>query len=545
MVRNMRKSNTKKNQNFIQKDEMLERSFDAAPDLIMILDTQHKILRANKAMAKRMGTSPNKLVGQNCYEVVHGTKSPPESCPHECLLKDGKEHSSDTYQELLGGDFLITVSPIYDSDQTIVGSVHIARDITYRVQMEQQLKKAHDKLERKVQMRTKELVIANEQLLKEIEERKRAEQDLKNREQSLAEAQRIAHLGNWDWNIVTNELYWSDEIYRIFGLAPQEFGATYEAFLNSVHPDDRPLVERSVDAALYEGKSYSIDHRIVLLDGSERIVHEQAEVTRDDSEQAIQMTGTVHDITERKNAEEDRRLLREELTHMSRITTIGTLAGALAHEINQPLTAIMSNAQAALRFLDAEKPNIDELREILSDITDDTIRSSDVIHQLRDFMKKGEIALIPLNINETIKEVVNLTHRDAESRHISIRIDTNEDLPEVMGDKVQLQQVILNLVINGFDAMMYQDADSRELVIQTEQDEDNSIHIAVQDTGMGIEEEKLEQIFEPFVSTKPEGMGLGLSINQYIINAHNGRMWATNNPDHGATVHFTLPVKKT
>jgi PAS domain S-box-containing protein len=541
----MRKSNTKKNQNFIQKDEMLERSFDAAPDLIMILDTQHKILRANKAMAKRMGTSPNKLVGQNCYEVVHGTKSPPESCPHECLLKDGKEHSSDTYQELLGGDFLITVSPIYDSDQTIVGSVHIARDITDRVQMEQQLKEAHDKLERKVQMRTKELVIANEQLLKEIEERKRAEQDLKNREQSLAEAQRIAHLGNWDWNIVTNELYWSDEIYRIFGLAPQEFGATYEAFLNSVHPDDRPLVERSVDAALYEGKSYSIDHRIVLLDGSERIVHEQAEVTRDDSEQAIQMTGTVHDITERKNAEEDRRLLREELTHMSRITTIGTLAGALAHEINQPLTAIMSNAQAALRFLDAEKPNIDELREILSDITNDTIRSSDVIHQLRDFMKKGEIALIPLNINETIKEVVNLTHRDAESRHISIRIDTNEDLPEVMGDKVQLQQVILNLVINGFDAMMYQDADSRELVIQTEQDEDNSIHIAVQDTGMGIEEEKLEQIFEPFVSTKPEGMGLGLSINQYIINAHNGRMWATNNPDHGATVHFTLPVKKT
>lgn len=529
----------------MQKDEMWERTFDAVPDLIMILDNQHKIIRANKAMAERLGKSPKDLVGLNCYEIVHDTKEPPAFCPHARLLNDGKEHSSDAYEERLGGDFLITVSPLHDSDGSLLGSVHVARDITDRVQMEQQLKEAHDKLERKVQMRTKELVIANEQLLKEIEERKRAEQDLKNREQSLAEAQRIAHLGNWDWNIVTNELYWSDEIYRIFGLAPQEFGATYEAFLNSVHPDDRPLVERSVDAALYEGKSYSIDHRIVLPDGSERIVHEQAEVTRDDSEQAIQMTGTVHDITERKNAEEDRRLLREELTHMSRITTIGTLAGALAHEINQPLTAIMSNAQAALRFLDAEKPNIDELREILSDITDDTIRSSDVIHQLRDFMKKGEIALIPLNINETIKEVVNLTHRDAESRHISIRIDTNEDLPEVMGDKVQLQQVILNLVINGFDAMMYQDSDSRELVIQTEQDEDNSIHIAVQDTGMGIEEEKLEQIFEPFVSTKPEGMGLGLSINQYIINAHNGRMWATNNPDHGATVHFTLPVKKT
>jgi PAS domain S-box-containing protein len=434
--------------------------------------------------------------------------------------------------------------PIYDDKNNFKGIIGVSRDITERIRLKTQLMEAHDKLDRKVQIRTKELVIANEQLLKEIEERKRVEQDLKNKEQSLAEAQRIAHLGNWDWNIVTNELFWSDEIYRIFGLTPQEFGATYDAFLNSVHPDDRELVDRAVDMALSEDKPYSIDHRILLPDGSEHIVHEQAEVMRDDTGQAIRMAGTVQDITERKKTEADARQLREELTHVSRVTTIGTLAGALAHEINQPLTAIMSNAQAALRFLDAEKPNLDELREILSDIADDTIRSSDVIHQLRDFMKKGEIEVIPLNINEIIKEVVNLTHRDTESRNISVRIDTNEDLPEVMGDKVQLQQVILNLVINGFDAMMYQDAGSRELVIQTEQDEDNSIHVAVQDTGMGIEEEKLEQIFEPFVSTKPEGMGLGLSINQYIINAHNGRMWATNNPDHGATVHFTLPIKK-
>lgn len=665
----MKKSNTQKNQDNIQKDEMWERIFEAVPDLIMILDTQHKILQTNKAMAERLGKSPKELVGQICYEIVHDTKEPPAFCPHARLLNDGKEHSSDAHEERLDGDFLITVSPLHDSDGSLIGSVHVARnvtelkkserallesekkfrnladqspnmifinakgkivyankkceevmgyakqefyspnfdfrkliapeskktisdafknhmagkdvepyeyglitkdgrtltvinapklityegedsilgivtDITDRVQMEQQLKEARDELEQKVQMRTKELVIANEQLLKEIEERKRVEQDLKNKERSLAEAQRIAHLGNWDWNIVTNELFWSDEIYRIFGLTPQEFGATYEAFLNSVHPDDRNLVDRSVDAALQEDKPYSIDHRIVLPDGSEHIVHEQAEVIRDDAGQAIRMAGTVQDITERKKAEADRRQLGEELTHVSRITTIGTLAGALAHEINQPLTAIMSNAQAALRFLDAEKPNLDELREILSDIADDTIRSSDVIHQLRDFMKKGEIELIPLNINETIKEVVNLTHRDAESKNISVRVDTNEDLPEVMGDKVQLQQVILNLVINGFDAMMYQDAGSRELVIQTEQDENNSIHVAVQDTGMGIEEEKLEQIFEPFVSTKPEGMGLGLSINQYIINAHNGHMWATNNPRHGATVHFTLPIKK-
>jgi len=380
---------------------------------------------------------------------------------------------------------------------------------------------------------------------RDITHRKKIEEELEIKEQSLAEAQRIAHLGNWDWNIVTNELYWSDEIYRIFGLAPQEFGATYEAFLDTVHPDDRPLVERSVDEALIENKPYSIDHRIVLPDGSGRIVHEQAEVIRDETGQAIRMAGTVHDITERKKAEEDRRQLREELTHVSRITTIGTLAGALAHEINQPLTAIMSNAQTAKRYLDTEKPNLKELREILFDIVDDTSRSSDVVHQLRDFMKKGEIDAIPLSINDTIEEVVTLTHRDAENRNIDIKLDTRENLPEVMGEKVQLQQVILNLVINGFDAMMYQEAGSRELVIRTELDNNNHIHVSVRDTGIGIEEEKLEQIFEPFVSTKPEGMGLGLSINRYIINAHNGQMWAANNPDHGATIHFALPAKKT
>jgi PAS domain S-box-containing protein len=655
----------------MQKDDIWERTFEAVPDLIMILDNQHKILKTNRAMRERLGRSSKDLVGSTCYEVVHGTIHPPEFCPHVNLIKDGKEHSAETNEVRLGGDFLITVSPIYDSERKIIGSVHIARDITEHKRLERQLKKAQDELEQKVHVRTKEFAIANEQLLKEIEDRKRAEQkltetelryrtvadftydwvywqgadstliyvspsceritgyraenftkdptllkkiiakedqklwlkhhagkkrskphelqfrirtrngeerwiehvcqpvqdetgnflgyrasnrdithrkkieeELEIKKQSLAEAQRIAHLGNWDWNIVTNELYWSDEIYRIFGLTPQEFGATYEAFLDSVHPDDRPLVESSVDAALQEDKPYSIGHRIVRPDGSERIVHEQAEVMRNEAGQAIKMAGTVQDITERKKAEEDRRQLREELTHASRITTIGTLAGALAHEINQPLTAIMSNAQAAQRFLDAENPNLKELREILSDIADDTTRSSDIVHQLRDFMKKGEIVEIPLNINKTIQEVVNLTQRDAENRNIAVRLDINENLPEVMGDKVQLQQVILNLVLNGFDAMMYQNPTSRELAIQTEQDEENNIHVAVSDTGMGIEQDRLDQIFEPFVSTKPEGMGLGLSINRYIINAHSGHMWATNNSEHGATVHFTLPIKK-
>ncbi|MGD9346478.1 MAG: ATP-binding protein, partial [Candidatus Aminicenantes bacterium] len=257
----------------------------------------------------------------------------------------------------------------------------------------------------------------------------------------------------------------------------------------------------------------------------------------------IRLLGEIFaNALERKKSETDAQQLRKELARVSRITTLSVLAGALAHEINQPLAAIMSNSQTAQRFLEAQKFDLEELKEILTDITADTSRASDVIQKLRAMMKKEDIEKTAINLNEVIREVVSLTTREAVDKDISIDLTLDPGLPRVLCDRVQLQQVILNLLINAFDAMIYQAPDRRNLMIRTGLFDKNNIQVAVQDEGMGIEEDKLEQIFQPFNTSKSGGIGLGLSINQSIIEAYGGRIWAENKPGHGAIFYFTLPI---
>ena len=273
----------------IQATKDWEHTFDAVPDPIAILDNKYRVVRVNRAMAARLGVTPEECVGVICYRAIHGTDKPPSSCPHRQLLKDKLEHIKEVREDNLGGDFIVSVSPLFNSEGKLTGCIHVARDINERKQAEEALKKAHESLEQKIQERTTEL--------------EEAYKSLKESEERLSEAQRIAKLGNWNWNIVTNGLYWSDEIYRIFERSPQEFGATYDAFLSYVHPDDRDYVNNAVIEAL-NGKPYSIDLRIILASGLERIVHEQGEVTFDGENIPIRMIGTVQDITEHKKAEE-------------------------------------------------------------------------------------------------------------------------------------------------------------------------------------------------------------------------------------------------
>lgn len=824
---------------------IFERTFDAVPDLIAILDKDHRILRANRAMADRLGKEPRELIGQFCYRVIHGTDGPPDFCPHARLMKDGMPTTSEVHEDRLGGDFLISVIPLLNEKGKLGGSVHVARDISEFKKAQMALKEANISLEDKIRERTRELSLAIAELERENEEHrltekklretelhyktvadfaygwefwvdqndsylycspsseritgyrpeeflanpglfpeiilpedravweghwhsaprdhalseinlrirtkagdirwiehacqpvlgpkgeflgyrasnrditlaKDAEEALRLSESRLAEAQKIARLGNWDWDISDNNLYWSDEIYRIFGLKPREFGATYEAFLERVHAEDRDMVVHAVDQALYNNQNYSIDHRIVLADGCVRIVHEQAQIIFNEEGKPVRMIGTVQDITEQKNVEheledrlgyerlyaemsaslgnvplneldtaikqslerlveyfdvdrvtilelnEDRskltplmscavpgvepymrtdsdrlfpwvfkklslgqtlvwdrvleklppeassdrkyvqsigiksyisipltlggktdyaiamgtfgkprewpeqliqrlrhlgemfahvlvrrrvenrvRQLRGQLTSMTRVTTMGELAGALAHEINQPLAAIMSNAQAARRFLEAKEPDIEELRDILTDIADDTTRASEVIQRLRNMMKGSRATEVPLSINDVIQEVIPLMKRDSESREVRIQLELSPDLPPVRGDKIQLQQILLNLLLNGFDAMRELEPLQRVLTIETSPADDNKVRVAVRDVGTGIEDEKLQQIFDPFFTTKSEGMGLGLSINRTIVEAHGGQLWAENNQGAGATFYFTLPA---
>jgi PAS domain S-box-containing protein len=257
---------------------------------------------------------------------------------------------------------------------------------------------------------------------------------------------------------------------------------------------------------------------------------------------AKQVLGVSTDITVRKKTEVQLREQRVELAHVARISTMGELSASLAHELNQPLTAILSNAQAALRFISSKPADLEEVREILQDIVKDNSRAGEVIRRLRALVKKEALEFASLDLANLIRDVVVLLHSDAILQHVKIALALDENLPPVRGDKVQLQQVVLNLLLNAFDAMKECPASAREVKLQSERNAVGLIQVAVSDCGSGLTGDKLDQIFKPFYTTKGEGLGMGLSICRSIIEAHGGQLWAENNPDGGATFYFTVPL---
>jgi PAS domain S-box-containing protein len=276
-------------------------------------------------------------------------------------------------------------------------------------------------------------------------------------------------------------------------------------------------------------------------DGSERPL--QVGLSRMQLEGKSMVLAALVDLTERKRAERDLEQQRSELSHLSRVTMLGELSGSLAHELNQPLTAILSNAQAALRFLEARQPDLDEVREILRDIVSDDKRAGEVIRGLRLLLKRGEMRREPIDANEVVLDVLRLLKSNTVNANVEVTLDLEEHLPAVTGDRVQLQQVVLNLVMNACDAMAGTPVPERRLRVRTDMADGDAVRVCVIDKGSGIPPELLERIFEPFVTTRNHGLGLGLSVCRQIVLAHHGRLWAANNPDRGATVCFTLPLR--
>ncbi|MGE5456722.1 MAG: PAS domain S-box protein, partial [Methanococcaceae archaeon] len=292
----------------VQAERNWEQTFDAVPDLMAILDRRHRVIRANKAMAAKLGVTPEECIGMPCYYAVHGMDEPPSFCPHSHLLNDGLEHTTEVHEEALGGDFIVSASPLYDSAGELMGSVHVARDITRRKKAEEQIKDLLGETQQfaeELEVSNEELQNTTEELRQQSENMARINRALEKSEKRMNRSQEIAHIGSWELDISNNRLFWSDEVYRIFGLKPQEFKATYEAFLDAIHPDDRLAVDEAYSGSLHEGKdSYEIEHRILRKSGEVRFVHEKCEHIRDESGQIIRSVGMVHDITERKNAEE-------------------------------------------------------------------------------------------------------------------------------------------------------------------------------------------------------------------------------------------------
>jgi PAS domain S-box-containing protein len=481
--------------------------------------------------------------------------------------------------------------------------------------------------------------------------------NLRESEARLEEAQRIAHVGHWERDLETNRVIWSDETYRIFGLAPQRDGTfDFTKVQELIHPEDRQLMARSSAAAEQGGPRYDVEYRVVRPDGEVRIVHSQGDVTRDELGRPQRIFGILQDVTERKRAEyltrqvfesspdrvaivgqdyryrrinpvserhwgmpagtivgkhiaelagveafqqvkphldrcfagedvsyaewfsgahgrqylslsysplrldsdqvdaalviirdltdqmlasEALRQARADLTHISRVTTMGELTASLAHEINQPIAAAVTNANACLRWLAGDHPDVEEAREAASRIIKDGTRAADIISRIRLLFKKGVPQRESVDVNEVIQEMIVLLRGEAARYSIALRAVLAAGLPKVKADRVQLQQVFMNLMLNGIDAIKEMNA-AGELTVKSERAESGDLMISVSDTGVGLPPQQAARIFDAFFTTKPEGTGMGLPISRTIIESHGGRLWAAANSERGATFHFTL-----
>jgi PAS domain S-box-containing protein len=354
-----------------------------------------------------------------------------------------------------------------------------------------------------------------------------------------------ADVGLWEWDIVRNEIWITDRGRSLFGFAASE-KLDFDRFRSRLHPEDRESVLNAVENSLRTGAEYRSEYRVVLPNGQLRWMAGRGHVECNGDGQPVRMRGASLDITKHKQAEEEAARQRNEMAHLSRVFTLGELSGSIAHELSLPLSAILSNAQAAQRVLANGKAELADIREMLYDIVSEDKRASEVIRRLGFLLKKGEVQQHCLSINGVVEDVLNLVRSDLVNQKVTVDTDLTRNLPTVTGDPVQLQQVLLNLVVNACDAMAGCKAPERMLLIRTGiENGSRTVIVSVTDHGTSVPEEKLEEIFEPFFTTKQTGMGLGLSVCRTIIAAHRGKLWATNNPDCGATFQFSLPIRAT
>jgi PAS domain S-box-containing protein len=387
----------------------------------------------------------------------------------------------------------------------------------------------------------------------DVTERKRAEgaarqgaEALRRSEAYLAEAERLSHTGSWAVNLKGERtiVYWSEESYRIYGLDPLQGLPTRDRVWQQVHPDDRTRLYEEIQEAVRQKRDYVVEFRILLPDGTIKYLEAVGHHVFSAHGELLEVMGTHVDVTERKRAQEEHERLRQleaDLAHLNRLSMMGELAASLAHEITQPIGSARNNARAALNFLDKQPPELGEVREALGCVVGDADRAGDIIDRIRDHIKKAPPRKHRFDLNEAINEVIVLARSAIAKNGVWVQTRLTQGLAPVEGDRIQLQQVILNLILNAAEAMSAADEWARELLISTEQSRTNGVLVAVRDSGPGIDLDHIERVFDAFYTTKSSGVGMGLSICRSIIDAHGGRLWAGANEPRGAAFQFTLP----
>jgi signal transduction histidine kinase len=370
-------------------------------------------------------------------------------------------------------------------------------------------------------------------------ERARGEAERRRSEAFLIEAQRLSSTGSFSWGLASGEVTWSEEMYRIFEV-DRSVSASLDLFLSRVHPDDMPRVLGMIGLAQRDGSGHDYECRILLPNGSVKYLHVVAHGTWSvDGE--MEFIGAVRDITDYRLSQQALDKARAALAHISRVTSLGALTASIAHEINQPLCGIMTNAAVCLRMLTADPPNMAGALDTVRRTIRDGGRAAETIKCLRALFAKKEASAEAVDLNEATREVIALTIDELQRNHVVLRTHLADGLPPVTGNRTQLQQVILNLLLNASDAMSSVEGRSRELLVRTDEHEGELVRLSVQDAGIGLGAQVMDKLCESFYTTKSQGMGIGLFVCRFIVETHRGHLWAAQNEGPGATFSFCIP----
>jgi two-component system cell cycle sensor histidine kinase/response regulator CckA len=482
-----------------------ESFFQAISHPTMILSPNHNILMANRAVLHAFGKTEEELLGKNCYHFCQGAERPPFNCPLKRLIHTGHEETADIEISANGRTrtYLVSCSPIFDGEGRPERVLHIATDITDRKEMEMALRR---------------------------------------KDERLSEAERVAHLGHWELNTLTNELTWSDEIYRIFNMDRETFGASYGAFLETVHPEDRERVRRAVESALAGEAPYQIDHRIVWPDGTVRIVQERADVTFDDEGKPIRMLGTVQDITEGRQ-------LQMQLVQAQKMESVGRLAAGVAHDFNNLLSAILGYSELSLKDL----PDPHPLREPLEIIQHAGEKAAALTRQLLAFSRKQVMEFQAVDLGEVVGDMAKMLRRIiGEDVVLELRMGALQR--KIWADPGQVEQILMNLTVNARDSMPQggriiieaSEVTLDESFLQEHPGSKKGPHVCLSfsDTGEGMAPEVLERIFEPFYTTKDvgKGTGLGLAMVYGIVKQHEGYIAVESLAGRGTSFRVYFPM---
>ena len=377
----------------------------------------------------------------------------------------------------------------------------------------------------------------------DIDDQKRAEEQSRRSEAFLAEAQHLTRIGSFSWCVPTGTIRWSEPLYAMFGFE-LDTPITFDLIAARCHPDDVAYLPDMHAKAQRAVSRMEYEHRIVMPDGSIKYLHLIAHASHNDQGQ-LEYIGAAQDLTQRRVAEEALAKARQEIANVSRISSLGVLTASIAHEVNQPLSGIVTNASTCLRMLNAAPPNIEGARETARRTIRDGNRASDVIARLRTLFSRKEIAAETLDLSEVAREVLALSLGELRRNRVVLQDELADGLPRIQGDRIQLQQVILNLLRNASDAMSSVNDRTRQIRVKTEEAENDSVQLTVADSGTGVDPQLTETLFDAFHTTKNDGMGIGLSVSRSIIEAHHGHIWAAPNVGHGAIFSFVIPCSRT